>query len=104
LDVDEGILGHPKHALEHRKRCPAAHQVWPPDHGCIQAVDGPVINWQYVILERFRKEEILQLFKLRRILFSEVVRQAEVRARVVQLPDILLERTAGLKLPRGAMD
>ena len=87
-----------------RQRGAAGHQVGPPDQGGIQALQGPVIEGQHGVLDRFLQEEVLQLLELLRVLRGQVVRQAEVRPGVVQLPRVVFERRPGLEFPRRPVD
>ena len=81
---------HPDHALIDRQRGAACHQVGPPGQGGVDPLEAAVVDGQHVVLDRFLHEEGLHLLELLRVLGGQVVRQAEVRPGVVQLPRVIL--------------
>src|SRR5207244_12032850 len=59
---------------------------------------------QHGIFYRFLQKEVLQLLQLVGVLRSQIVRQAEVRPRVVQFPFIVFERRAGFENDKWELD
>ena len=87
-----------------RERRAIPHQVGPARGRGVDAFQQPVIDGQHPVGGRLLHEESLQLLELGRIRRGHVVDQAEVAARVVQLPNVFLEPAAGLLLPRRAVN
>ena len=75
-----------------RQRSAAGHQIRPTDQGRVQTLQGSVIEGQHGVFDSFLQKEVLQFLQLVGILRGQVIRQAEVRPRVVQFPFVVLER------------
>ena len=91
LDVDEAVLAEAPHAAEEQLRV-ALHELRPADELGVEALDAPVVEREHVVLPRLLEPQLLQLGQLLRHLAGEVVRLAPVGARVVELPDVVVER------------
>lgn len=61
LRVYESVFRHPDHAFKYIERCPPSHQIRSADQSRVQSIQSPIIQRKHVVLNRFRKEEGLQL-------------------------------------------
>ena len=100
LDVDEGVLHHPGHALVDGQRLAPGHQVRPSRRGGVEALDRAVVNRQHAVALGFLHEQRLQFLELGGVRGGEVGGLAEVLVDVVELPHVLGELVARLRLPR----
>ncbi len=79
------MVCHPHHALRERERGAIPHQVGPASRGGVETLQESVIDGQHSVFDGLLDEQFLKFLELRRVNGGQVVRQAEVLARVVEL-------------------
>ena len=90
LDVDDRVLRQLFHAAEQDLAGPL-DQYGPARGVRVQPLCKVVVQRQHVVAHRLDEPEPLQLVQLLRHLLGEVVRLGPVLARVVELPDVVVE-------------
>ena len=100
LDVEDAVLAEAAHAAEEQLRV-ALDELRPAGEVGVEALDAAVVERQHVVLARLLEPELLELRELLRHLGREVARLAPVGARVVELPDVVLERRQRAAITQG---
>ena len=95
LDVEHAVLGQTAHAADEHLRI-TFDQHRPSGGVGVDLLQHPVVDGQHLVARRLDQPEPLQLHQLLRVLLGQVPGLAPVLGRVVELPDVVVERG-----PRG---
>jgi hypothetical protein len=91
LDADHRVLGQAAHAPEQELRVAFDRRRSPGQFG-IEPFADSVVEWQDPVASGLHQPQALELVELVRVIFRQVTSLAPVGGRVVELPDVVVER------------
>ena len=91
LEVQHAVLRQASHAAEEQLGL-ALDQHRPAGGVRVHLLDHPVVERQHLVARRLDQPEALQLVELLRHLLGQILRLAPVLGRVVEFPDVVVER------------